>query len=102
MNYKLRNEEKMRKYLSKRACVNSVTDIDFQDTIDYFLLAIDFIEETRDGKPKPREGACLTAIIDEEDIEVWVIFDYIVENNEEIVVIDFDYNYDDYANNLML
>lgn len=99
MKVEFKNEVKMKRYLSYRAELE-ISDEDFNDFKDYLIETVDYINEVREGKTLIRERASLTAIINEEDYEVWAIFDNIVKNGENITLIDLDYEYDNFVDSL--
>ena len=99
MKIEFKNEDRMKRYLSWRL-ERKITESEFKECKDYFIETLEYIQEERDNKMLIREGASLTAIIDDEDYEVWVIYDNIVKNSENVTLIDFDYEYDDFIDSL--
>ena len=97
MKIEFKNEDKMRNYLDNR--INGkITDEDFQNCKDYFIESIEDFREMDEYKMKIREQASLTIDIEDEEYEVFIIYDNIVKHGEEVTIIDFDYEHDDLLN----
>jgi len=93
MNYRLLNKNKMKNYLSNRIGYE-ISEIHFQNCIDYFVDYAEFIDETREGNKFIKEGASLEVEVDEKLYEVWVEYSFVWEDGIEVVLIDFNYRYE--------
>jgi len=98
INYRLLNKSKMKYYLSNRIGYK-VSESEFQNCIDYFVEYVEFIDETREGNKFIKEGASLEVDIGNEVYEVWVNYNFVWECGEneegkEVVLIDFNYEYE--------
>jgi len=93
INYKLLNKNKMKNYLSNRVGYN-ISEIEFQNCIDYIVDFVNYINEVREDEGKGKyikEGASLEVDIKDDVIEVWVNYNFIWENEKEFVLVGFDY-----------
>lgn len=93
MDYKLKNESKMRSYLQQRTN-KKLTNKEFKDCIDNFVYVAEYINEETEGKGLIKESASLEVEIDDEIYEVFVNYNYMYENGNKYALIDFDYGYE--------
>ena len=92
INYRLLNKSKMKNYLSNRVGYK-ISEIDFNNCIYYIVDFAEYINDVREGNKFIKEGASLEIVINNEILEVWINYNFVLEKGIEIVLIYFDYEY---------
>lgn len=93
MKIKLKNPNKMSRYLAWRLG-RVIQQEEINDCFEYIREFAEYINEERNGDTLIRERASIELEIDDDDYEVWVIFDSVIENDEKMMLVDFDYSYE--------
>ena len=92
INYRLLNKSKMKNYLSNRVGYK-VSEFNFNNCIEYIVDFAEYINDVREGNKFIKEGASLEIVINNEILEVWINYNFVLEKGIEIVLIYFDYEY---------
>lgn len=97
-NYKF-NERKMKSYLSKRLGIK-IDEPTFKECKDEFIDMYKYIDSETSGKHPIQTGASMELQINDDSYEVWVTYHKIIEDSEATILVDFDYSYDDFIDNI--